>query len=53
MLVISKSTVKTHLSHIYEKTGVRTKEQLIQLAGTDDLIPNPAAQAGNGAKTMS
>lgn len=31
MLVISKSTVKTHLSHIYEKTGVRTKEQLIQL----------------------
>lgn len=30
-LFISKSTVKTHLAHIYTKTGTRTKEQLIQL----------------------
>jgi DNA-binding CsgD family transcriptional regulator len=30
-LVISKSTVKTHVKHIYEKTGVHSKAELINL----------------------
>lgn len=30
-LYIAKSTVKTHLSHIYEKTGTASKEELLQL----------------------
>lgn len=30
-LVISKYTVKTHVKHIYEKTGTGSKEELIQL----------------------
>ena len=44
-LVISKSTVKTHLAHIYEKTGTRTKEQLIQLVEAE----GEAAEAGEKA----
>lgn len=31
-LCISKYTVKTHVNHIYEKTGVNSKEDLISLA---------------------
>ncbi|WP_180326599.1 response regulator transcription factor [Raoultibacter phocaeensis] len=31
MLVISKSTVKTHIKHLYEKTGVHSKIELIEL----------------------
>lgn len=30
-LYIAKSTVKTHLTHIYQKTGVESKEDLLQL----------------------
>ena len=30
-LFIAKSTVKTHLSHIYQKTGTENKEELLQL----------------------
>lgn len=30
-LYIAKSTVKTHLSHIYQKTGTESKEELLQL----------------------
>lgn len=30
-LYIAKSTVRTHLSHIYQKTGTQSKEELLQL----------------------
>lgn len=30
-LCVSKHTVKTHVTHIYEKTGVNSKESLILL----------------------
>lgn len=33
-LGISKSTVKTHLTHIYTKTGTQNKEELLQLFET-------------------
>lgn len=31
-LVLSKSTVKTHVRHIYEKTGVHSQQELLDLA---------------------
>ena len=31
-LVLSKSTVKTHVRHIYEKTGVHSQQELLSLA---------------------
>lgn len=31
-LYLSKSTVKTHIRHIYDKTGVSSRQQLIDLA---------------------
>ena len=34
-LVISGTTVKTHVHHIYQKTGVKNKIQLIQLVKND------------------
>ena len=33
-LGISRNTVKTHTAHIYEKTGVNTRAQLVDLAAT-------------------
>jgi DNA-binding CsgD family transcriptional regulator len=33
-LLISKSTVKTHIKHIYEKTGVHSKAELILLVNS-------------------
>ncbi len=33
-LFISENTVKTHVSHIYEKTGVHSKKQLQELLGS-------------------
>lgn len=30
-LVLSASTVKTHIGHIYEKTGVHSKQELMDL----------------------
>lgn len=34
-LYIAKSTVKTHLTHIYQKTGAESKEDLLQLIDKD------------------
>lgn len=39
---ISKNTAKTHLSHIYQKTGVHTREELLT------LIEQTAPTNGNG-----
>ena len=39
-LFISRSTVKTHLNHIYAKTGTANREELIELvAGEIDSVP--------------
>lgn len=40
-LFVSVNTVKTHLRHIYEKTGVSSRLQLyLLLAGTDSASAN-------------
>lgn len=36
-LGITRNTVRTHLNHIYEKTGAATKEQLLQLIEERDV----------------
>lgn len=37
LLVISANTVKKHLSHIYEKTGLSTRSQLVQFVLDNDI----------------
>ena len=37
-LGVSDSTVRTHLSHIFEKTGVNRRTELIQLLHTDGIL---------------
>ncbi|MBS6940213.1 MAG: helix-turn-helix transcriptional regulator [Slackia piriformis] len=37
-LCVSKSTVKTHVSHIYEKAGVSSREELI--AAFEEFAPS-------------
>jgi DNA-binding CsgD family transcriptional regulator len=34
-LLLSESTVKAHLTHVYQKTGVRTKQNLIDLVNSN------------------
>ena len=43
MLFISQSTVHTHVKHIYEKTGVHTRQELIDLR--DDSLEKAVYQA--------
>lgn len=43
-LVVSASTIHTHITHIYEKTGVRTRAGLAMFAMERDLIRPGSAQ---------
>ncbi|MBR5259012.1 MAG: hypothetical protein IKV48_00765 [Eggerthellaceae bacterium] len=33
-MVLSKSTIETHIRHIYSKTGVHSKQELLDLIET-------------------
>jgi DNA-binding NarL/FixJ family response regulator len=41
-LFISRKTVGTHIEHILQKLGVRTRAQAVAMAYREDLIPNTA-----------
>lgn len=49
-LSISKNTVKTHLSHIYSKLGVASKEELLALVG-DQTRTEPSRRAAGSSPT--
>lgn len=46
-LVISYNTVKTHVAHIYDKLGVHTQQELIDLVEQEDFEEKPS-----GASTV-
>lgn len=36
-LVLSLNTVKTHISHIYQKSGAHSREELVMLIENEDV----------------
>ncbi|WP_326423888.1 helix-turn-helix transcriptional regulator [Adlercreutzia wanghongyangiae] len=46
-LVLSKSTVKTHVRHIYEKVGVKSQQELIDIAEAAGISAVSASENGN------
>ena len=49
-LVISEYTVQEHLSHIFDKVGVRGRQALIRRLFFDHLVPQILTAAENGAQ---
>lgn len=50
-LCITRSTVRTHLVHIYEKTGTKNKEELLQLIDAQGTAPRQDTTPRSGART--
>lgn len=48
-LSLSKSTVKTHTTHIYQKVGVSSKQELLDLIRQEKTPSSPAADSSHKA----
>jgi len=49
-LVVSESTVHTHLTHIYQKLGVRNRLELLAAASRDTSIPTSSGLTATGRR---
>lgn len=47
---LSYNTVKTHVSHIYQKTGVHTRDELIELSKPNGCVIKPSYVSGDPSK---
>jgi DNA-binding NarL/FixJ family response regulator len=48
-LFISRKTVATHIEHILQKLGVRTRAQAVAFAYREDLLAEATAMSVGGA----